>query len=94
MLLACALAPVDDLGYFAAADVREPLTRVSGQRHEIPQFMRHLKAFCGPDKGAVLQVSGEHWRRRYRFANPLLRPYVVLRGIQNGVVTEETGRGD
>ena len=94
VLLACALAPVDDLGYFAAADVREPLARVSGQRHEIPQFMRHLKAFCGPDKGAILQVSGEHWRRRYRFANPLLRPYVVLRGIQNGVVTEETGRGD
>ena len=92
VLLACALAPVDDLGYFAAADVRAPLKTISGRSYDIPQFVRHLKAFCEPGKGPVLQVVGEDWRRRYRFINPLLRPYVVLRGIREDVITEQVAR--
>ena len=87
VLLACARTPADDLGYFAAGDVRDPLEAVSGRRYDIPQFVRHLKAFCEPARGSVLETAGEAWRRRYRFANPLLRPYVVLRGIQDKVIT-------
>ena len=92
VLLACALAPVDDLGYFAAADVRAPLKAISERSYEIPQFVRHLRAFCESGKGPVLQVVGEDWRRRYRFVNPLLRPYVVLRGVREGVITEQLAR--
>lgn len=88
VLLACALAPVDDLNYFAAADVREPLFAIlKDKRLEIPQFIRHLKDFCEPKRGRVLQTRGDDWKRRYRFRNPLMRPYVVLRGIEAGLTT-------
>src|SRR5258708_31743136 len=43
VLLACALAKTDDMGYFAAADVSEPLSVVMGKQYEIPSYMRHLK---------------------------------------------------
>lgn len=31
-------------------------------------------------------MTGEARRKRYRFSDPLLRPYVVLRGIHEGVI--------
>jgi hypothetical protein len=68
---------------------RDPLERVTGRRYEIPQFVAHLKKFCGDEKGSVLQITGEGWRHRYRFANPLMRPYVVLRGIREGMIKED-----
>ena len=59
VLLACALASVDDLGYFAPADVLDPLQRVAGKRYEHASFARHLVSFCD-DRGPVLERKG--WR--------------------------------
>ena len=89
VLLACALARGDDLGFFAPSDVRKPLEYVTGRTYDFPQFVRHLEQFTSHARGAVLQVAGERRRRRYRFANPLLRPYVVLRGIQDRIIATE-----
>ena len=88
-LLACALANGDELGYFVAGDIREPLYRVTKKQYGIPQFVGHLKKFA-LDRGPVLQSAGEQWRRRYRFHDPLMRPYVVLKGIDSGLIEKET----
>ena len=45
VLLACALARTDELGYFAAVDVREPMGRIMGKHYDIPAFSRHLNDF-------------------------------------------------
>ena len=87
VLLACALAEGDELGYFAAGDIRDPLFRVTQKRYDIAQFVGHLKKFCS-DRGPVLQSVGEQWKRRYRFNDPLMRPYVVLKGIDSGFISE------
>ena len=87
VLLACALANGDELGYFAAGDIREPLNRVTQKQYGIPQFVGHLKKFAS-DRGPVLQSVGEQWKRRYRFNDPLMRPYVVLKGIDAGLIEE------
>jgi energy-coupling factor transporter ATP-binding protein EcfA2 len=84
VLLACALAPKDELGFFAAGSVREPLFKIVGKRYEIPAFARHLNKFTDPARGSVLQKVGEPRRFFYRFANPLLQPYVILNGISTG----------
>ena len=89
VILACAMARDDDLGYFAAADVRRPLAHITGKDYGIPQFVGHLKKFCTLNKGEILQVEGEDWSRRYRFKTPLMRPYVVLRGIQYGFISQD-----
>lgn len=86
VLLACAMTAVDELGYFAPADLREPVSAIMGKRYEIPSYIRHLRDFCSEKRGRILQPSGEHWRPRYRFRNPLMEPYVLLRAIDEGLV--------
>ena len=81
VLLACALADTDELNFFSAQSVREPLSRIMGSSIDIPAFARHLDAFCRPERGPVLIKEGRIRRYRYRFALPLLRPYVLLHGI-------------
>ena len=92
VLLACALTRGDDLGFFAPADIRAPLERVTGKAYGFPQFVRHLRQFSTPARGEVLQETGEARRKRYRFSDPLLRPYVVLRGIDEGVIDADVMR--
>jgi len=84
VLLACALASTDDLGYFAPADVRDPLSRIMKKRYEIPSFVRHLNLFCDAAHGPVLQKAGIALRYRYRFVNPLLQPFVIMQGWWKG----------
>ena len=91
VLLACALAKTDELGWFPASAVREPL-RVVAKRPtiEIGHYANHLSKFASEGRGDVLRSAGEPYRRRYRFANALLRPFAILRGVEGGVITEDT----
>jgi Cdc6-like AAA superfamily ATPase len=81
VLLACALADVDDLGYFAAADVREPMSRIMNKPYDIPQYSMHLGAFCSPERGQILERTGLPRRYRFRFKTPLLQPYIIMKGL-------------
>jgi hypothetical protein len=89
VLLACALAEKDELGYFTASAVRDPLSRIMGKRYEIPAFARHLNQFSEPVRGQVLQKTGESNRYFYRFTNPLLQPFVILNGLAHDLISEE-----
>ncbi len=86
VLLACAVAEVDELGYFTAAAVRSPLRNITQRDYDIPNFSRHLKEFSEASRGAVLQRVGEKRRLRYRFSSPLMRPYVVIRGYDEKLI--------
>jgi hypothetical protein len=48
--------------------------------YEIPSFAQHLNEFC--DEKRV--KDGVRRRFRYRFINPLLQPFVVMRGLNSG----------
>jgi Cdc6-like AAA superfamily ATPase len=90
VLLACALAPTDFLGFFSAADVREPMTAIMGRQFDIPAFSRHLNDFAEAARGPVLHKTGTARRFRFRFINPMMQPFVVLHGLANDLVGEET----
>jgi len=87
VLLASALASEDEFGFFSAADVRERLATITGKEHPTGSFAQHLDELTEPDRGAVLQKRGAPRRFRYRFVNPLLQPYVVMRGLSEGSVS-------
>ncbi len=88
VLLACALSKVDALGYFAAADVREPMSQIMGKRYDIPAFSRHLNDFCEPTRGPILQKIGTRRKFRFRFLNPLMQPYVIMQGLSSQLIDE------
>jgi Cdc6-like AAA superfamily ATPase len=88
VLLACALAQQDNLGYFASVDVRRPLSDIMHREYDIPAFSQHLNAFCEAERGPVLQRNGTPRRYRFRFVNPLMQPFVIMDGIKKGLITE------
>jgi Cdc6-like AAA superfamily ATPase len=82
VLLACALARKDDIGEFGSGDLRGPLHRITGKNYEIPAYAAHLNAFSSDDerRGGVLRKRGQRARFRYRFVDPLMPPYVLMKG--------------
>ena len=74
VLLACALAKVDDLRYFTAAAVREPLSLIADRNFEIANFARHLKDLSEAARGHILQRVGETYGTRYRISRPYTSP--------------------
>jgi hypothetical protein len=89
VLLACALADIDDLRYFTAAAVRKPLRIITEKAYEIPNFAKHLKDFSDAGRGNILQRTGEKRRIRYRFNSPIMRPYIIMRGRKEGILTRQ-----
>lgn len=83
VLLACALAGTDEMGYFAAQDVRNPMRWITGKDYEIPSFSQHLKEFTEPKRGSILQKIGSPRSFRFRFTNPMLQPFVIMKGYQD-----------
>ena len=87
VLLACALAKSNELGYFFAGDIREPYSAIRGKEMDIPNYSTNLSNLCSDERGAALIKSGKPKRFQYRFANPLLQPLTIMMGIHDGMIT-------
>jgi hypothetical protein len=86
VLLACALANKDSLGWFSAVSVREPLRLITGRDYDTGAFQSHLAKFCDEERGPVLRKTGQRRNYRWRFVNPQLIPYVRMRGLADNVI--------
>jgi Cdc6-like AAA superfamily ATPase len=84
VLLACALSARDELGWFPAGAVAEPLSRIEKRQAKVPDFARHLQEFCDPKRGPILEHKGEARARRYRFVDPMMDPFTQLHGYRDG----------
>jgi len=89
VLLAAALAQSDDLGYFAAGDLREPLSRITDKAYGIDRYMRHLNEFCSQERGCILEKKGLRRRFRFRFRDSMMGPFVIMKGIRDGLISED-----
>jgi Cdc6-like AAA superfamily ATPase len=88
VLLACALSQKNEQQWFFARDVVAPLRYITNKKLEIPAFAKHLKAFCEEDRGRILEMKGPKRKIQYRFSKPLMEPYVILRGLADGLIQE------
>ena len=88
VLLACALANADSLGFFSTEDVRVPMAAIMGRPYDTRAFARHLSSFCERARGPVLQRIGTGRSDRFRFKNPLMLPYVIMNGLKSALITE------
>jgi hypothetical protein len=90
VLLAAALTQVDDLGYFAPADLQRPLRELL-DRNEAPVslFGQHLKNLCEHDRGSILEQTGSQRKYRYRFVEPMMQPFILMQGLRDGLITRQ-----
>jgi KAP family P-loop domain. len=91
VLLACALA-ADRSGYFSAKNVRDPLRMITNQDYDIQAYTRHLNQFSQESRGPILKKEGITRRFQYKFIEPLMQPYVVMRGLADRLISEESFR--
>jgi Cdc6-like AAA superfamily ATPase len=88
VLLAAAICQTDDDGQFTPSNVVEPLSRILNRSVKIANFLGHLNAFCEKERGSILQKRGGRGAFRYRFREPKMQPYVIMRGIAEGGLSE------
>jgi hypothetical protein len=88
VLAACALADQDDLGRFSAASVEAPLSEVLGRETKTPAFAFHLNELCGKERGSILQKSGRLGSFRFRFVEPMIQPYIIMKSLASKVINE------
>jgi hypothetical protein len=89
VLLACAVAPKNSLGYFMSGQVRGPLEVVAKRYLDIPAFSKHMKEFLSPERGSVLRREGKARNYHYRFAEPMMQPYIIMNALNDGLITSD-----
>ena len=87
-LLACALAQGDEEGFFTANDVVEPYSAIMKEKKRIAHFEKHLRRFSSEDGGNILIKRGGDRKQTFRFTDPMMQPFVIIRGIQNKLIPE------
>jgi Cdc6-like AAA superfamily ATPase len=88
ILMACALAQSDEVGYFTPKQVEAPLTAILKKETTVERFNDNLKEFTEEKRGRVLHRQGLARMFRYRFRNPAMQPYVIMKGIKDGFLDE------
>jgi AAA domain len=91
VLLACALAETDQRGFFTPANVLPWLSKILNRQVRFSAFQRHLSEFLSEDRGQMLIRRGEERQYRYRFTEPMIQPYIIIKGIREGMIGEELG---
>jgi len=51
-----------------------------------------LSNFAAAKRGLILERVGEPRSYRFRFKNPAMQPYVIMRGIRENVIDEGAKR--
>ena len=87
-LLACALAKTDDEGFFTANDIVEPYSAIMRERKRIAHFDKHLRRFSSDEGGNILIKRGGDRQQTFRFKDPMMQPYVIIRGIQSKMIDD------
>jgi hypothetical protein len=89
VLTACALAKSDESGHFFPKQVQEPLNRILGKTVDFADFHKIIRDFTTEKRGGILQQKGADKPFRYRFKNPAMQPFVIMKGIEDGLLDEK-----
>ena len=86
VLLACALAKSDDRGLFPPNSVVHPLSSILNRDISIANFQNHLKKFISEERSRILVRRGKERAYKFRFRNPMMQPFVIMKGVESGLV--------
>jgi hypothetical protein len=73
-------------GTFAPLAVCKPLSAILHRTVKIDAFQQHLKKFITEERGNILVRRGHDRAFRFRFREPMMQPFVIMQGIEQGLV--------
>lgn len=86
VVTACALATSDERGYFSGRAIQERATEITGMPVIQQTLAYHLGKLTEPERGPLLERTGQERRYRYRFLNPLMRPFIIMKAMDDGLL--------
>ena len=89
VLAACSLAEQDELGRFSAASLENPLSAILGRPMQAPSFSFHLNELCKQERGLILAKTGSRSHYRFRFVQPIIQPFIVMKSLSSKVLTND-----
>jgi Cdc6-like AAA superfamily ATPase len=92
-LIACALSDRNEMGFFPAAEMCKWMSALSGKKYDIARdigrYVHYLSEFCEPKRGGIIQRVGAKGNYFYRFADPLMQPFVFIKAFGEGKLSEQ-----
>ena len=52
----------------------------------IANFQNHLKKFASEERGRILLRRGKERAYKFRFRDPMMQPYVIMKGVEDKMV--------
>ena len=52
----------------------------------IANFQNHLKKFSSEERGRILLRRGKERAYKFRFRDPMMQPYVIMKGVEDKMV--------
>jgi hypothetical protein len=86
-LIACALSEQDAMGFFRAAEMCKWMSALLGREYDISRYIHYLTEFSEEKRGKVLHKVGRRGNVLYRFADPLMQPFVYIKAFGEGQIS-------
>lgn len=93
VVAACALSDTDERGYFSSRAIQDQLSEILSRKVIQETFAFHLGKLIEPSRGPLLERTGPERRYRYRFIDPLMRPFVLMKAAADGIRVEGVKTG-
>jgi len=89
VLLACSLAPRNELGWFRPNDVADMFRLVTNNSsYGVGTYSQHLHILAD-NRGKVLERRGSAHRFEFRFKKPLFQSYILMKALTSKMITEK-----
>lgn len=79
VLYAAAKASCDEFGFFRLSDMAKVPLDSTGKCLKVQALQYPVSKLIADDRGNILIREGEKKRYRYRFKNPMMKQYIILR---------------
>jgi hypothetical protein len=58
------------------------------EKKRIAHFDKHLSRFSSDEGGNILVKRGGDRQQRFRFSDPMMQPYVIIKGIDSKMIDD------
>ncbi|KMP10615.1 hypothetical protein UR09_05500 [Candidatus Nitromaritima sp. SCGC AAA799-A02] len=81
ILFACAETIKNEYGCFTQTDIAQKLSEIEGKEITVASIHRNIKQLCEAKRGKVLERIQSGAGVKYRFKNPLLEPFIIMKNM-------------
>lgn len=78
VIQACATCKSDEFDSFSTTDILNQFNSITGKNSIRENITHNLGKLCQDERGSVLEKMGTGKSIRYRFFNPMMKPFVLL----------------